>query len=175
MLGHIECYFAAGLDLDALLETKLILMEQLCRDLERMGLLISFQIFRQFTQNLRTRCEHPTLFIGEVFHEEDALKEMNPNAHKMTIRDSSSMRLQLAFIFWDVECMEQMLKRLHEYPVKDLFIARLHNRLSFTGLAAFGIHKRNGCESFLKLGQDVSGNNPCVVTNFLYDCPMYET
>lgn len=100
--------------------------------------------------------DNPTKFQGDAFNEEKALEEMNSNASKMAVRDVSSMRLKLAFIFWDEECMEQMLERLRDYPLADIFISRLHIRSCFTGLAAFAMHKRNGSESLLKLGQDVS-------------------
>lgn len=122
IMAHFECYFAAGLELGPLLESKLILLEQLSKDLERMGFMSTFQIYRQFALNLRKRSNNPTELEGDAFHEEKALANMNGYAHKMALRDSSSMRLQLAFIFWDEACMLQMLTRLQDYPLSDIFM-----------------------------------------------------
>jgi len=158
ILGSILLYFvlwiAAGLELDLLLESQLLFFEDYCRKSDRSGFLTSFQIFRQFELNLRTRMDNPTEFQGEAFHEENALNEMNSNARKMALRDSSSLRLQLAFVFWNEDTMTQMLKILLGYPMVDSMFARLHIRLCFVGLAAFALGKRKDCESFLKLGQD---------------------
>lgn len=88
--------------------------------------------------------------------EEEVLSGMNANARKMALRDSSSSRLQLAFVFWNEDVMVKMLNILGDYPPTDMAIARLHNRLCFAGLAAFALGKKKGSESFVKLGQDVS-------------------
>jgi len=45
---------------------------------------------------------------------------MNDHARKMALRDSSSSRLQLAFVFWDEDVMEQMLERIKDYPLVDV-------------------------------------------------------
>jgi len=154
MLAYFESFFAAGLELGPLLESKLLLVEDLCRSLGRPGFLTNFQIYRQFALNLRKRIENPTEFQGEAFHEEKSLNKMNGNALKMALRDSSSLRLQLAFVFWNENIMAQMLERLRDYPLKDMSVARLHNRLCFTGLAAFALCQRQGYESFSKLGKN---------------------
>ena len=157
MLVYFETYFAAGLELGPLLESKLLILEQLCKDLERMGFLVNFQLYRQFALNMRTRSDNPTQFCGNVFHEERALSEMNDKSRKMTVRDSSSMRLQLAFVFGDKECMAEMLTRIQDYPFQgDGTFARLHNRLCFTGLSVFALGKRKDNEPIWKLGKNVS-------------------
>jgi len=131
-------------------------VEEYCRKIDRPGFLTCFQISRQFALNLRTRTENATEFDGEAFQEAKALNNMNDSARKMALRDSSSSRLQLAFVFWDEECMAKMLKILRDYPFTDGSVARLHNRLCFTGLAAFALCKRKGYETYSELGQNVS-------------------
>jgi len=154
MLGYFQAYIAGGLELGPILESKLICVEDLCRDLNSAGFLTTFQITRQFALNLRTRKEEPTKFLGDAFHEEEELSKKNENARKMAIRDSSAARLQLAFVFWDEDVMVQMLNNLKDYPLSDSSLPRLHNRLCFVGLAAYGLGTRQGCEAYLKLKQD---------------------
>jgi len=154
LLSYFYSVFAAGIELGPLLESKLLLSEELCRDLGKDGFLTIFQASRQFALNLRLSMENPTELEGKAFREEEALNAMNSNARKMALRDSTSFRLQLAFIFWNEDAMDQMLKILCDYSGTDVNIARLHNRLCFTGLAAFALGKRNGVDSFLTLGEN---------------------
>ena len=161
MMYYFDSFFAAGLQLDSLLESKLLLTEKLCRSLGRPGFLANFQIYRQFVDNLRSKAENPAEFQGKAFQEEEAVNRMNSNGRKMMLRDSSSYRLQLAFVFWNENVMHQMLERLRDYPLSDQMVARLHNRLCFTGLAAFALCQRKVTTSFLKLGKDVSDH--CVL------------
>jgi len=152
----LNSYIAAGLELSPIVESKLLILEEMCRSFNSLGFLTSFQIYRQYALNLRTKRDNPTEFQGEAYYEEQALGEMNPHASKMAIRDSSSLRLQLAFVFWDEEAMAQMLERIKDYPFTDANPPRLHSRLSFTGLAAFALSQRDGCKPYQKLGHDVS-------------------
>ena len=138
MLAYFQSYFAAGLELGPVLESKVAVLEEYSRDVDRPSFLLSFQVYRQFALNLRTRTDKPTEFAGEAFQEEDALSKLTGNAHKMALRDSSSHRIQLAFVFRDEDTMSQMLTTLKDYPLADQLLARLHNRLAFTGLAAMG-------------------------------------
>ena len=98
----------------------------------------------------------PTVFQGPAFHEEEILCTMNDPGRYMVLRDSSSHRLQLAFIFWDEDTMADMLNILSSYPLTDHVVARLHNRLCFTGLAAFALGRSRSSGPFQKLGQKVS-------------------
>ena len=156
MMGYFECYYCAGCELGPLLESKILVIEDLSRSLGRQGFLTSFQIFRQFALNLRKRIDIPTEFQGEAFNEKDELSEMSGNALKMALRDSSSKRLWLAFIFWDEDTMVEMLQILADYPLKDMSLARLYHRLCFVGLAIFALSHRKDCQSFAKLGKSVS-------------------
>ena len=160
MLAYFNSYIAAGLELNPIMESKLIILEKLCRIHNNSGMLTSFQIMRQFILNLRTRTENPTNFEGSMrtgaFDEEQAFRSMDDKGRKMALRDSSSLRLQLAFVFGDEDAMAQLLDRLNliDYPISaDSLVSRLHNRLCFTGLAAFTLSQRKGCGQFLKQGQ----------------------
>ena len=117
--------------------------------------LITFEIFHQFALNLRKRTDKPTEFEGPIFHEKEVLDAMDGPGRSMVLRDSSSHRLQLAFIFWDEDTMVGMLDILAEYPLTDNISARLHNRLCFTGLAAIAIQKARNSNTYEKLGKDV--------------------
>jgi len=110
-------------------------------------------ISRQFTLNLRKRTEKPTEFLGDAFNEEEELSKMNESARKQSLRDSSAARLQLAFVFWNEETMADMLRILSDYPMQDVFVARLHSRLCFVGLASFALAQREDCKSFTDLGK----------------------
>ena len=112
--------------------------------------------------NLRKKTANPVAFQGEAFDEEVALSEIDGNARSMVLRDSSSLRLQLAFIYSDELTMLEMLKRLASYPLTDHAILRCHNRLCFTGLAVFALG-RSKCGAYWKLGEDVSGNDTVLI------------
>ena len=99
MHGYCQCFFAAGCEVGPLLESKLIVVEDYCKMTERQSSFILFSMFRQFVLNLRKPTQSPTKLIGEAFDEEKVLSELEGNAHYMTIRDTSMLRLQLAFIF----------------------------------------------------------------------------
>ena len=152
----LNSYIAAGLELSPIVESKLLILEEMSRTFKAGGFLTTFQMDRQFALNLRTKRDNPTEFQGEAYYEEQALSEMNPHASKMAIRDSSSLRLQLAFVFWDEDAMAQILERVKDYPFTDANPPRLHSRLGFTGLAAFAMSQKDGCKPYQKLGHDVS-------------------
>ena len=156
MLAYFECYFAAGLELGPLVESKLSVVEELATSLDRSSWITSFQIYRQFALNLRKRMDKPTEFKGNAFDEEKELSEMIESKRKMAFRDSSSKRLNLAFVFWDEEAMIQMLDRLKDYPIKDMAFPRIYNRLCYTGFAIFALGHQKECASFSKLGKSVS-------------------
>ena len=156
MLGYSQTYIAAGLELGPLFESKMMVVEEFSRTIDRPGFLLSFQICRQFALNLRKRCDKPTEFLGEAFNEKEELSKLAGNAHKMALRDSSTLRLQLAFIFCDEDTMVEMLTILKDYPLTDQMIARGHIRLCFTGLAAIAVGRTVDPQPFQKLGQNVS-------------------
>ena len=156
MLNHFQAYFAAGLELGPILESKLVLAENQCQALQQPGFLTNFQISRQLALNLRTRTNIPAKLCGDAFREEVELSKLNGNKHKMALRDSSAARLQLAFIFWDEDTMIKMLDILKHYTMSDVSLARLHNRLCFVGLAAFALDTKKCSKAILKLRQGVS-------------------
>jgi hypothetical protein len=144
MLNYFNAYFAAGLSIGALLESKLLVVEEFCQRVERNSYAATFQIHRQFAINLRQKSELPTVLNGPAFYQETALAEMNDQSRSMTLRDASIYRLQLAFIFKDCECMASMLDTLSGYPFQDQVVARFYIRACFMGLAAFSlVEKKN--------------------------------
>ena len=143
MLNYFYAYFAAGLNLGSILESKLLVLDEFSQSIDKSGFAATFQIHRQFVINLRQRSEQPTLMNGPAFQQEIALSGMNDQASKMTLRDASIFRLELAFIFNDIECMAAMLETLAAYPFEDQVISRFHIRACFMGLAAFSLNERN--------------------------------
>ena len=144
MLNYMNAYFAAGLSLGTILESKLLVLNEFCQSIDQSGFAASFQIHRQFVMNLRRKTEHPTLLNGPAFQQETALAEMNDqNRKKMTLRDASIYRLELAFIFNDTECMAAMVETLSGYPFEDQVISRFYIRACFMGLAAFSLVEKN--------------------------------
>ena len=156
MHGYFECYFAAGLELGPLIESKMLVLEDYAKSLDRQGFATTYQIQRQFALNLRKRMDNPTEFKGEAFDEEVELSRMNESARKMALRDSSSKRLELAFTFWDEDVMLQMLDRLKDYPIKEMVFPRLYSRLCFVGLAIHALSHKKEYQTFAKLGKSVS-------------------
>ena len=138
-LNCIYAYLAAGLSLGTIFESKLLIIDEFCQSIDKGGFAASFQIHRQFAMNLRQRSDRPTLLNGPAFQQDMALAKMSDEARKMTLRDASIFRLQLAFIFNDTECMAEMLEILSGYPFEDQVISRFHIRACFQGLAAFSL------------------------------------
>lgn len=156
--GYAQCFFGAGCEIGPIFESKLLVVEEYCRNLGRQSSLILFSMFRQFALNLRKPSDTPSKLVGEAFNEEQVLSELEGSAHFQTLRDSSSLRVQLAFVFWNEADMVDLLKVLETYPLQDQFVARLHNRLAFTGLAAFAMCRRKDCASYKALGEKCLGH-----------------
>ncbi len=156
--GYAQCFFGAGCELGPLFESKLLVVEDYCRNLGRQSSLLLFSMFRQFALNLRKPSDNPSKLAGEAFNEVKVLSELEGSAHYQTLRDSSSLRVQLAFVFWNEADMIDLLKILETYPLQDQFVARLHNRLAFTGLAAFAMCHKKDCASYKALGEKCLGH-----------------
>lgn len=156
--GYAQCFFGAGCELGPLFESKLLVVEDYCRNLGRQSSLVLFSMFRQFALNLRKPSDNPSKLVGEAFNEDKVLSEIEGSTHYQTLRDSSSLRIQLAFVFWNEADMIDMLKILETYPLQDQFVARLHNRLAFTGLAAFAVCHKKDCASYKALGEKCLGH-----------------
>mmetsp|Transcript_10237 Transcript_10237/g.15466 ORF Transcript_10237/g.15466 Transcript_10237/m.15466 type:complete len:563 (+) Transcript_10237:2-1690(+) len=153
--GYAQCFFGAGCELGPIFESKLLVVEEYCRNHGRKSSLILFSMYRQFALNLRkpSTSSNPSELVGEAFNEEEVLSELEGSAHSQTLRDSSSLRVQLAFVFWNEADMIDLLKILETYDFQDQFASRLHNRLVFTGLAAFAICHKKGYASYTALGE----------------------
>lgn len=140
---YFSAYLEAGFPLGPLLESKLQIVEEYGYRYEQKSFAVLFQIMRQFAINLRQRSATPTEFNGDAYKEEEMLNGMNDQIRNMTLRDSCSYRIQLAFIFGDMECMTSMLDILSTYPYTDISIVRLQRRLCFMGLSAFAVKYKN--------------------------------
>jgi hypothetical protein len=143
MLNYVNAYFAAGLSLGPIFESKLLVLDEFCQSIDKSSFRASFQIHRQFAINLRQKSDQPTLLNGPAFQQETALAELNDQTRKMTLRDASIYRLELAFIFNDTECMTAMLETLSGYPFEDPVISRFYIRACFMGLAAFSLVEKS--------------------------------
>jgi hypothetical protein len=97
-----------------------------------------FQMQRQFMLNLWKKSENPTELAGFAFDEKEFLSSLDRSSkvYSMTLRDTSTFRLILAFVYRDHGCMASMLNILRDYPMTDMAIPRLHLRLGFMGLSA---------------------------------------
>ncbi len=150
---YFYSYFASGFPLNSLLETKFLAVEDFSRRVNKISLSATFQMQRQFTCNLRRTTKFPTELNGEAFREREVLETLDENIKIQTLRDSSSHRLQLAYIFGDEECMIRMLGILASYPFTDIVVSRLHNRLCFVGLASFTMGRARNDDTLLELGE----------------------
>jgi predicted ATPase len=156
-MHYFMCYFAIGLPLNSLLEPKLILFEEEALRYGFPSIGIVFCILRQFIENLQGKADNPTILKGKVMDEEETLRCMEDNARNMTCRDISIYRLELAYIFCDDETAAKMLEVLEDYPLFDLPILRQHTRMTYCGLAALSLGRRQkqGSEMHLKLGRRI--------------------
>ena len=131
-----QAYYCAGLPLNSIWGTKLLLYERAARDFGKDSFVLLFQLNRQFLLNLSGKSKgKPTMFNGEAFDEDVALSKLEGNSRSMAVRDVSTLRMQIAFIFGDDESMDKMIEILVTYPLTDMMVARQHLRLSFLGLA----------------------------------------
>jgi hypothetical protein len=138
-----QAYYCGGLPLNSMWGTKLLLYERAARDFDKDSFVLLFQLNRQFLLNLSGKSEcNLTTFKGEAFDEEKALSRLEGNSRSMALRDISTLRIQLAFIFGDEECEDKMIEILATYPLTDMMVARQHLRLSFLGLAILERRKK---------------------------------
>ena len=137
-LGHILAIFASGITLGPLVESKLILIEKFARKAGMQSFVALFQMQRQFMLNLWKKSDNPTKLSGCAFDEDEFLGGLDSTSrvYSMSLRDTSTFRLILAFVYHDHDCMAKMLDILREYPIADMAVPRLHLRLAFMGLSA---------------------------------------
>lgn len=138
---HFLTIFAAGIPIGPLVESKLLLVEEFAKKTENISFATIFQMQRQFVLNLWKTSDNPTELKGIAFDEEEILAALTPTSkvYSMTLRDTSTYRLQLAFLFNDQNTMRKMLDILRDYPMSDISVPRLHLRLTFMGLSAFAL------------------------------------
>jgi len=149
-LNYFYAYFAAGYPLNSLLESKMIAAENFAKAAGKCTFVKTFQLQRATTLNLRKSSDNPTEIKSESLEISGAICAA---ADSQALRDFSSCRLMLAFIFWHEDCMASMLETLSSYPLSDVSISRLHNRLTFVGLAAFAMARAKSSEVFMELGE----------------------
>lgn len=155
MIG-VFCFFIAGLPLKSLFEAQLLLLESSANKLGRQGFVTIFRFLRQTLKNLqggyKLNHQRAAYFEGEVFDEDKVLGSLEGNSKAMTLRDVSTFRLQLAFIFDDENVMNEMLDRLESYPEFDSPFPRQFLRMSYTGLAALHLARIKDNNKHLKWG-----------------------
>jgi len=172
-LNYNCAYFAAGLSLGSIFESKLLVLDEFCQSIGKSGFAASFGIHRQFAMNLRKRTHQPTLLNGPAFQQDTALAAMNDQARKMSLRDASIFRLELAFIFNDIKCMAEMLETLSVYPFEDQVIPRFYIRACFMGLAAFSLAEKkyhaigNQCLKYFRRMKKLGSTNAPPAYNFI--------
>ncbi len=149
-LNYFYAYFAAGCPLNSLLESKLIAAENFAKAAGKCTFVKTFQLQRATALNLRKSSDNPTELKTKSLEISGAICAA---ADSQALRDLSSCRLMLAFIFWHEDCMASMLETLASYPLEDISISRLHNRLTFVGLAAFAMARAKRSELFMELGE----------------------
>lgn len=177
--NHFLVIFAASVPIGPLVESKLLLIEDFATSTENTSFAVIFQMQRQFILNLWKASNNPTELKGDAFNEEDNLSALDRNSkgYKMTIRDTSTYRLILAFVFSDEACMTKMLDVLRDYPMSDMLVTRLHLRLTFMGLSAYLLLQRqksktiediaNSCLTHFKLMSKLGSANATPVYHFL--------
>jgi len=142
----IYAHFCASLPLNTLLESKLILFEEMSRDLGRDMFMELFLLLRQCLYNLhghQRASSRPLELDGPVFSETRALENFEGAALKSITRDIGVIRLQLAVIYDDQDVMEEMINKLDVIPAYDNLVGRQHVRLTYTGIAALLSKNRN--------------------------------
>ena len=133
------CFLDASLPLSSLLEPKLLLFEEAASEVGIKSFVLVFRMIRQCLYNLQGCLNAsfvPTDLNGSAFNEETVMPELGGETARMTFRDISIIRLQLAVIFDSETVMDEMLDRLDKYPVDDLAIVRQHIRMSYVGFAS---------------------------------------
>uniref|UniRef100_A0A7S4JG53 Orc1-like AAA ATPase domain-containing protein n=1 Tax=Odontella aurita TaxID=265563 RepID=A0A7S4JG53_9STRA len=138
-LASIYILFAIGHPMNSLIEQKILLYENMCKNYNQQGFGTTFRTLRQFYHNLCGKSCNPTVLKGDAFDEEETLSKLEGNARKMALRDSSSLRLQLAYIFCEEGTMKDMIEILSDYPLQDVMAPRQHVRLTFLGLASLSL------------------------------------
>lgn len=152
-MSYVYMYLNAGLPLNSpLLGPKLILFGEASSRLQMSTFKVTFDATRQMLLNLRKQTKGSTELKGDVFDEDAFLRTFDGPARTMSLRDTSAMRLFLSFIFWDEECMIQMLENLSKFTDPDMSVPRTFLRLCFIGLAGFEMGRKNKDKSHLELG-----------------------
>lgn len=137
-LMHFLAIFASGITVGSLVESKLIMIEEFARRAGIQAFVVLFQMQRQFMLNLWKASDNPTKLNGVAFNEDEFLAGLDSTSkvYSMTLRDTSTFRLILAFVYHDQDSMAKMLDILRVYPMVDVAVPRLHLRLTFMGLSA---------------------------------------
>mmetsp|Transcript_933 Transcript_933/g.1908 ORF Transcript_933/g.1908 Transcript_933/m.1908 type:complete len:1373 (+) Transcript_933:193-4311(+) len=134
-------FLASSFPLGMLFEPKLMLFEESAKDVGKMMFVNIFRMLRQCLYNLqgeknKASPEKRTDLTGAAFNEEMVLSNSKGPMKMMNGRDIASLRIFLAVIYNDEECMEAMLERLAPLPNHDIPVARQHMRLSFVAMAS---------------------------------------
>jgi hypothetical protein len=88
--------------------------------------------------------EDPTVLTGGAMDQQAALEEFEGRALWSVKRDIFTARIELAYIYGDLEVGKEMMAELRAYP-NDFVVARKYLRDSYTALMAFAL-ARSRCE-----------------------------
>ena len=151
-------YFNGGLPLNAMFEAKLLLMEDLARNLGQAPFIVTFGLFRQCLYNLqggtKATQSNASAMDGHALRESEVMEKFPSGPiHKMNHRDIAIVRMMLAVIFSDETTMDELLDRLKESPIHDLPVARQHMRMCWSGFASL-ILLWKGNKKHAKLARD---------------------
>jgi len=152
---YAQAWLCAGLPLNSpLLKPKLLLYEEAAIRLQRPTFQLSFSSVRQLVLNLQKSPANPTELKGDAFDEESVLGTLEGNSLRTSRRDTSTLRLFLALIFWDEECMINMLEILSDFAEPDVSTSRTHFRLFVIGLAGFEMGRKKKDKSLIELANE---------------------
>ena len=163
---YCHSYYASGWPVNSVFEAKIIQFEEESRSFGLSpSLVVTFGIFRQTLLNLQgsgigntiatMAVDDPSRLKGKAFDEDEALAQFAGNdTYYQTLRDISTYRLMLAFIYDDESTMVDMLERLMPLPEFDLCVPRQHMRDLFMGFAALVVVRSDvGSKSSSTSGQ----------------------
>ena len=152
-LWYCVCYLLMGLPLAPVVSDLRGFIDQTsCYQLPS-TLRQTFQIQYQMVLNLQGEAlDDPTVLIGDAMDQQAALEGFEGRALWSVKRDIFTARIQLAYIYGDLEVGKEMMTELKVYP-NDFVVARQYLRDSYTALFAFALARLNCEKKYLKQGR----------------------
>jgi len=152
-LWYSVCYLLVGLPLAPLASDLRGFVDQVKSYQLPKTLQQTFQIQYQMVLNLQGKArDDPTVLTGDAMDEHEAVDAFEGRSLWSVQRDIYTARIQLAYIFGDLEVGEEMTTELKAYPT-DLVVARKYLRDSFSALVAFALARSKGGKKYRAQGQ----------------------